>query len=373
MPASHHQSGERYDKVSSDFATLGRSARAAIPVPEVPMAAIRGRVRRSRGRDRSVRLVLCGALCLAALGIGVELGDRAYEGVRVWLLGGKEVVAVRSVAFLRNPMAFEVRAVASTAAFPVIFPVGLPANSQLRSLVVAPAEHPTFIQVGYRLPNRYPLNVQLVDAVSVATDAAALSKVSHTRLFGVYQWRVGDEIVLVGRGVSRSIVARVRSQMMRTSPRQSLSETEGAALGFVVLGYPTAFSDIARRYVPPGSRAVLLDSWHVKALSMSAQRKKPLFDDRTVYIHLAPSASGTPDWSSARPRWKRVMAISAPGVQGVEAVLRYAYGGRTCSCEILFDQRSRGAYWVWTIANAPPHLVQRYTVDATTLAIVPST
>lgn len=352
----------------SDFAIIGRAARAAIPVPALPMRAIRMRAKAETRHAQVRTLLVATAMCLAAIGAGIELSDKVSDGIQLWLNGKRAAAVVRSFTVVRNPMPGDVRTIAGNAAFRITFPVGLPLGSTMYALVYSPAERPTFLQVMYREPNNRIIALALVESSTIGNNFRTLPAYSATR-FRQTSWRVGAETVLVPGGVVTPDVGAIRAAMLRTSPDASLAATEDSLPTLTVLGYPIAFVGIAQHLVPHNARAVLLDSWHVRNLRKIVKPNRPLLDDRTVHVGPMPSARGGPNYARATLHWTRTVAVSVGGVRGIEAALRYASRGSECSCEVLFDEPNASTYLVWTIANATPHVVRKYSVDSKTLKV----
>src|SRR5665213_3236112 len=95
----------------SDFSTMARSAKGMIPVPDVPMEALRARARRGTAQERLRTFAAGTALCLAALGVGAGFGRPIYDSVSVWWSGGNETLTLRSLAAISQPTITDLRSV----------------------------------------------------------------------------------------------------------------------------------------------------------------------------------------------------------------------------------------------------------------------
>jgi len=356
----------------SDFAAKGKAARDLIAVPELSMESIRRRSRAAAARGRTRALALCAAVCLIVFGASVGFGARIYEGVRVWLTGGKAAIVVNSFVLVREPTAADVHKAVAQATFPAVFPVGVPAGTHVSMFMFAPAEHPNTITIQYRNDvAHFNVGISLFDSSVVNTDAALLPTGSARPPFRQgYQWQVGRETVFVPKEHVSSVLAdEIKTAMMRASESGSLAVTDAMLHKVIVVGLASKLANAAERYAPPNSRSVLLDRKQVQRLPRLARENESFFDTRTVYLSNIPSVHGDPDYLKATLRWPKTIAITAAGIRAIDAVLRSSGTRNDCGCEILFDQPDNATYWVWKLPLTGSAGVRKYAVDAKTFAV----
>lgn len=359
----------------SEFAAMGRAARERIPVPDLSMDSIRARSRAGTTRGRARLLVACSALCVVVLAAGVAFGARFYDGVRVWLSGNTTAVVVNSLAIVREPTASDLRDLTARATFPIVFPVGVPADTHVTMLMYAPAEHPNTVTIAYRNQRtNFNVGLTLVDSSLINPDNTTLpAGAARPPLRESYHWQIGNETVLVPKEhIASGDANRIEAEMTKVSSADSFSVTETMLSRITILGGAPTRVDIAERYAPPKSHGVLLDRQQVRSISDLFSRGKPVLDTRTVYLSNIPSVHGEPDYSNASLHWPKVVVISEGGVRAIEAVLRSTSIRDDCGCEILFTQPSKMTYWVWKIPISSAPVVRKYTVDAKTFAVTQS-
>ena len=345
--------------------------RELIPVPALPMDSIRRRSRAARARSRMRAIITCAAMGLAALGTVTGVGAKIYDGVHVWLSGGKSAIVVHSAVIMRHPMGSELREAVAHATFPVVFPVGVPAGSRVDMVILAPAGHPSYITVSYQGKAGFKASFALLDPAVLTADAAKLPTGPVGIGHGTFsRWRVGGEIVAVrDKSVPADDLERIKAAMAATSPLDSLAITETMLPKITVLG-GTVRLEIAERYRPPNGRSVLLDQAYALSTSRLAERNQTILDARIDTVDNVRYAKG--DLASAhRVNGPNRPAVSAGGVRAIDAVLRFNGDGRKrdCTCEILFSQPSRTAYWIWSIPLSGPAAARKYSVDARTFAV----
>lgn len=355
--------------MSFNFSTAAKDARSRIPVPELSMALIRQRSRSATISDRVRGWIVLGAIGLAMLGTGVAFGSKAYEGVRVWLSGGKTALVIDSFAMVREPTPADLRAVVAKATFPIVFPASLPAGTTMRMLQFAPTDRPNFVIVEYQnKQTNFHAGFSLVDTASInANSSTSRAEAFRPQFRANYSWRVGRETVLVP-DLSPQDADRIKAAMMKASPADSLALTEALLRKVTVLGTSSELADIAERYAPSTGRSVLLDRALIRRIPNLAKQGSPILDDRTIYLSNVPLVHGQPDYSKATLRWPRVIVIPAAGVRALESVLRFA--GVDCACRLLFAQPESAMYWIWRIpmSGSP---VEKYSIDARTLVVTP--
>jgi hypothetical protein len=353
----------------SDFSARGKSARELIPVPALAMDSIRSRSHAAGARDRIRAFAACGALSIGALGAAAGFHQQISDGVRVWFSGTQAAVAIRSFTMVRNPTAADLRSVAARATFPIVFPVGVPAGTQLTRMFFAPADHPNFVFVEYHNARANSnTSFTLLDSTAInPSDVALPAAPLRTPAGALRQWRAGAETVLGPRNDDR-----IETAMANASPSESLAAAETMTRRIVVLGGTPGIADIAEHLAPPGDRSVLLGPERLTVIPGLVKSNEPLFDSRTVYLSNIPSVHGQPDYSKATLTFPHVIAVSAGGVRAIDAVLR-ASGepGDACACEILFNERESAprTYRIWKIPVAPGATASAYTVDAATFAV----
>ncbi len=355
--------------MDSNFSTTGKAAREIIPVPELPMDLIRVRSRRATTRERMRALIVYFAIGIAVLGAGAAVGQKLYDGVRVWLSGGNYALSIASFVMVREPTAEDLRHVAERASFPIVFPVSMPSGTRMTMLIFAPPARPNFVEVHYH-NERANVNVgfALIDSATINTNEATLP--AGIWRIRSYQWQVGREAVLFPKLALASLnVNRIKLAMMQTSPASSLAFTDTMLRKVVVLGVRPERADVAEHYAPLTGRSVLLDPELTRRIPTMVSQDKPVVDDRIIYLTNIPTVHGEPDYSRATLRWPRVTLISSAGVRAINAVLQFKSAQRDCHCVILFNQPDPATYWVWKLPVSAAEGVTKYAVDATTLAV----
>jgi hypothetical protein len=360
-----------------DFSTAGRSARERIAVPGVPMESIRRGSHAARNRARVQAIAACAAIAVGAIGAGTGLGAKIYHGVRVWTHGGQASMRMHSFVMVRDPMAADVRAAIAHATFPVVFPVGVPAVNRIVRIASSPAGRPSALVISYNDPaGREGGSFVLVDPAVVDADREA--QAASARLPVAAEWRLGSEIVLVGKnGLSPADAARVKAAMIASSPSASLAAV-GSTLPTVTVLDPDAAERLAlaEQVRPANGRSVLVGSSELRSIARLAERGAPIRDRRTYHANRVPYAGGKLDYQHLTGTISSTVAIAPGGVRAIAAVLRSANraGGGGCGCNVLFNQPNSGTYWIWTIpASGAADGVQKYAVDATTFAVTPAT
>jgi hypothetical protein len=353
----------------SEFGFAGKAARNAIAVPALSIESIRRRARAGSMRERVRGLAAVVTIAIALLGAGV-VGAKIYGGIEIWLKGDEGSVAVHSLVMVRNPRPDELRQIAASATFPVVFPVGVPAGSRILRVMYSPADHPSSINVDYGFDPSFRAGFLIIDP-SLVHNA---EQPGATRSGPVYHWRVGRQIVIVPkRVISQSDVARVQVAMAASSPTESLNAAIAMLPRVWTLGAGGMRMSIAERLAPKPGLSVLLDSQWVRSIAQRRARGEALRDQRTITIAHIPNAGGVPEYAKATGiSMQNVMVVSVGGVRGIDAVLSASGTNRAdCACEVLFYQPNTAAYWVWIIPTTGPEVARKYTVDAATLAVSP--
>jgi len=359
--------------MGSDFSAMGKAARAQIRVPELSIESIRERSHTAATRERTRALIVSLVIGLAVLGAGAAFGEKLYNGVRVWLSGGKVALVISSFTMVREPTAADLRSVVAHATFPVVLPVGLPAGTRVTMLQFAPADRPSFIIVEYQNKQaNFSAGFSLFDTAGINPNFATVPAGAFQPSFRVvHQWRVGREAVQVPN-ISSQDASRIEAAMKRTSPADSYALTDAMLRRVIVLGGTSELADVAERYAPLVGRSILLDRRLIRRIPSLVQQGKPVVDDRTIYLSNIPTVHGEPDYSKATLRWPSVVAVPAAGVRAINAVLRYTGARGNCACRILFNQPDNTKYLIWTIPLSASAPVARYSVDAKTLVVTPS-
>jgi hypothetical protein len=358
--------------MSFDFSESGRSARELIPVPDVPLASIRSRSQAARKRGRVQALVACAAISVGVVGAGTGIGAKIVDGLRVWVSGGQAAIKLDSIVVIRHPTSPELRDTIAHATFPVVFPVGIPADSRVFMLTATPADRPRAIIVSYQThtgsdgPGFVLLDPAAVDASSGGVQAAS------ARFQAVYHWRAGGEVVLaIKKRLVAAEVERIKAAMAQSSPRESLAVVETMLAKVAVLGGPNRL-ELAERYAPGTGRSVLLDELQVRSIARGGNRGTPILDRRVFRASHVPYAHGDIDYRKLGPSRSKSVAVPANGVRAIAAAVRSA-GGAACGCEVLFNQPNAATYWVWTIPMSGAQAgVKKYSVDARTLGVTPA-
>jgi hypothetical protein len=372
-----------------EFSTMAKTARESIAVPELRMDVIRRRSHAAAAAWRVQALAACAALTVAALTIGIGFGANIYQGLHVWLSGGKAAITFSSMEIVRQPTASELRSFVSRATFPVTFPVGLPYDGGGMDFVVAPASDPSAIMMNYKSDTIALLDPAVVDGEKLLPGTPGQT---------VYHWTIGGELVLVtSKSISPGEADRIKAAFGGVSPVESVTAMEKLLPTVIVLGsldvvaapedgtrngrrsVPTLVASeaanilkAAERVAPAQSQSVLINPAHVRSLWQLAKDGAPLLDSRNLYADKIPTtANGRPDLTRAVWSQTKAIAVPANGVRAIVAVLRSSdeKEGAPCDCVLLFNQPSAGTYRIWKISPAAVPDVTSYTVDAATLAV----
>lgn len=329
----------------ADFSSAAKAARAQLVVPAIDVESIRNRSQADGIRARLRRLVVACAFALGAIGAGMAFAANT-GGVRVWLFGDKAMLEIKSFAMTREPMPADLKRIAQSATFQVVWPVGIP-DARIAWVAYSPADHPDFLTVNYFDNSGHATTgVSIVDSRYVQTNRALLPKTNVVGGRTPYIWRVGEETVFMTRGQNAARAAAIRSAMLRTSASTSLSQNESFATNIIVAPGAAAFLKTAERIAPDGS--VLLPAARIPELARLSARNKPFADGRTIIATNIPSKKGEPDYAHATLQFAHTVAIPAAGVRDAAAALARAHVRRTCGCAVLIHHAA-GGYTVWTI------------------------
>jgi len=358
--------------MQSDFSATARTARAAIPVPGFPVERIRARAHAATTQARTRLAALVTALVLAGVGVQAGLAEKLFHGVRVWLSGEKAAVAVDSFAMVSFPTPDDLRAVVAHATFPVVLPVGLPPQTRVLRVFAAPAGRPTYVMLEYlKTGSASQASFSLVDTNALGTGTPSIPGVAVTPEFRpVARWTVGGETVLVPPKYDEGRGGRMQAAMRESTPAQSLAQNEAHAWRITVIGGRIDVAVRADR-LAAGSRAVLLDSGHLRWIPQLLKQRRPMPDGRFVEVTHVPYAHGEPDYRHATLHFRRTVAVPLGGLRAIEAAMRAAHTTAECRCEVLFEPASAGTYSVSTIPFSASDAVRRYAVDVRSLAVTP--
>ena len=361
--------------MSFDFSATGRAAREQITVPEIPMESIRSRSHALRARGRVQALAACAAISVGAIGAGTGLGVKIYDGVHVWLSGGKAAMAVQTFVMVREPTAADVRKAIAHATFPVVFPVGMPVGSRVFGIEATPAGRPSAIIIAYRnTGGAEGATFVLLDPAVVDAQGAA-ARTAAARFGRVDDWRIGGEIVLVAsHRLPPSDLERIKAAMLTSSPSVSLAATEAIAPKVVIVGGHDRL-DRAERLRPPNGSTVLVDQGTVRSITLGGKSGQAILDRRVFRATKVPYANGEMDYRNVKGVPSKAIAVTANGVRAIAAVLRSTGAGRhgnDCGCEVLFSQPNGTTYWIWTMPASAAGPVKKYSVDARTLVVTPA-
>jgi hypothetical protein len=198
--------------MQSNFERSCKTAREAIAVPDIPLAAIRVGVRnrpaeRTGGRRRSVVAAGIASLSIVAVAAAAEMFGHVQisfspSGPVHLYFDGADAGFHGPV---RNPKAQDFQRATGAMNFPVILPKGLPNGADAMQLVVL---GPGAMEIAYNLPgawrrSNHLLFVILANPKSVASDRANPPKSKYTMQFGqttgrgAVRWMIGQEEVIV--------------------------------------------------------------------------------------------------------------------------------------------------------------------------------
>lgn len=346
----------------SEFSSAGKAALRALPVPPLVMNSVRARAREHRSRAGFRRMVAGVMLSVGVVG-AATVAVVKNPGVDLWVSGNKGAIVMHSLEWIRSPRAAEFRAAVAHAKFTIIYPMGLPADAKLVDMEVAPQGEPTSAMLDYRGPGGFHAQFILADASIV--NATTFSAAGGRPQFGhVDTWRVGDEVVVVPKGVlSSDEIDRIKRAMGATSAAASAADVQNRLIPFIVLGGIDRVIT-AERYAPSTGRNVLIDDSQVHLLPVLISRRDPLLDSRIRLVSGFTYKDGKMLSARARPagRASDDVAIDVSGMKAIESALR-AHGMAHCRCDVLYHHGAR-AYTIWTLPRGRG-AVAKYVVPAT--------
>jgi len=354
----------------SDFAKAGRRFQAAIPVPELPIASIRGRARARRAQHRSHLIVAFVLAALAVLGSGSVLAAK-MSGMRIWLLGNNATSTITSFTTVTNPTPADLRRVVANATFPVVLPIGVPSDAHLHMLVFSPTDHPNVILVGYENKIGSAWYWTLADSSVIEHGAnPLLSNGTKSPVPTVKHWNVGGETVIFSDPHNFARQAQVEAAMQHSTPSNSLAQSMSRLYRVENHSGNSGVVDVADTIAPNDGRNVLVGHGYLGEIAALARKRNPLItDSRMRVVDNLPSISGKPDWAHQSSHAVKEVAVSAGGVRAIAAVLETRACGSAprFTCEILFNERIGHAYRIWVLPLESPASPVKYAVDPTTL------
>lgn len=208
----------------SDFADLCREARGRIPIPAVPLGAIRyGAIPRPPRHRRTIvaAVLAAGSLLAAAVGAQVLSGTRFS-----FAPGGGLSMQFDQRAVELAPTDANLQAAIGQVGFRVILPAGLPPGSALNDLGRVGR---SVLILGYSVPaagrRRNDVRIWLVDTANVGPIEKNARNPSayrvDVRIARRSHWRAGaEEVIVVARGpLSRAQLKRVEDAMRAAAAR----------------------------------------------------------------------------------------------------------------------------------------------------------
>jgi hypothetical protein len=356
----------------SNFVAAGKNAMGQIRVPELSMEMIRTRSREASRRDRIRALLLYGVLSVSLVGAGSGLAAKLYDGVRVWFFGSKVAVVVTSLVVQQEPTASDLQAIVRRATFPVVLPVDMPPGMRITRIMYAPFDHPTSITIVYRNDRTNSrMTVSLFDHETITNGTTGLPSRPWIRArSNCCIWTIDREtVVMMWPTKYAKVIDTIKTAMMKTSPQGSMIATEPMLRNIIVEGGPDAVADIVEQYAPVRYGDALLDGKYIGWIHWLAKNGKAGPDSRTAILTEIPTTkNGAPDYYKAKVNWPDKI-ISKEGVAAIQAFLRATHTGPNCHCELLYYRSNTAAYAIWRIPVTAPHSVEKYVVDAKTLAV----
>ena len=316
-----------------EFSQAGRMARDRINAPNVPLDGIRHRAQAANRRQRVALASIVAALVFASVSVGTGAAQRAYQGVRIWISGSRGAMVLHSLAIIRDPMPADIRAIAHSAAFQVIFPSGIPAGTRIIRIMYTPADHPNTIAVGYLPKHGKQFDVTLVQTSSI--DNGQLPPGASPMSVTVRQ--VGEESV-----VAQQRFPSPKFLQWNDTPEQSLARAEAFAAPIHIMEPHAEVVDAAERIAAGNSRAVIIGRPYTQTIPQLAREHKPLLEARDIVLVNIGQKNGSPDFANARQQFPKVVAVDARGVEALNAALQR----RPCTCPMLIVP-SGNSYRVW--------------------------
>lgn len=305
-----------------EFSSAGREARERIQTPTVPLAGIRHRAGAADRRQRVAFASVLAALVFASVSVGTGAAQRAYQGIRIWISGSRGAIQVRSLAIIRDPMADDIRAVARSATFPVIFPSGVPARTRVVRILYSPADHPDTITVQYAPVRGRQFGVTMVQTSSIDHNGLPAGSREAT----ITLLRAGRETIVTPAAYPLPAFLKFDEP---ASKSERANETFAAPIHIMESHAPVIVA--AERIAGANSGAVLIGRQIVSQIPRLARKRKALLDDRHALLTDIPTVKGMPDYANATMRWPKSIALDKRGVQAVNAFLQH----HPCTCPML--------------------------------------
>ena len=215
--------------MQSNFELACRTARESIPVPVLPLDAIRAGAQSRPGeragrRRRGVLAAVVASFSVVAVAAAAEMFG--YVQISLQPSGAMRVAFDGTGAHwapVRNPTEQDFQKAARAMNFPVILPKGLPQGTTAEMLVPLGSGA---MQIIYDLPgasrrSNHLLFVTLANPKSVAPDSAKLPRREYTmevgpsKGVGAVRWMVGQEEVIVLKStITPAELARFKAAML---------------------------------------------------------------------------------------------------------------------------------------------------------------
>ena len=215
--------------MQSNFELSCKHARQAIPVPSIPIDAIRHGAQhrpaeRAGRRRRSLLAAAVASLSIVAVAAAAEMFGHVQiamspSGVVNLAFDGMD----GHWAPVRNPTDQDIQKAARAMNFPVILPKGLPEGTNAEGLMVM---GPGAMQIAYNLPgasrrSNHLLFVILANPKSVAPEGANPPKARYTMQFGqtrglgAVRWMLGkEEVIVLKSTITAPELAHFKAAMM---------------------------------------------------------------------------------------------------------------------------------------------------------------
>lgn len=211
----------------SEFQSMCETARAGIPVPEIPLAAIRSAANQvwapSNRRKRVVAIVLFG-LFIAGAATAAELWDNGAH-LSFGPSGRVQMSTTDQFHVMKDPTPEDLLSIARGATFPVQYPRALPAGTTLGEIGYGPSIMLLDYNLSgvWRRPNHL-LRIWIVDprVLLVPHSSHAFSfKIGGLASTGSVRWNIGHELVIVMRSLATpSEIENIKRAMVAEAKRR---------------------------------------------------------------------------------------------------------------------------------------------------------
>jgi hypothetical protein len=184
----------------------------------------------------------------------------------------------------------------------------------------------------------------------------------------VTQWTVGKETVIVPGALQQT---ETKAAMSGITPAESLAQNLPMLYRVKVLGNQDyRLADAAEMMAPSEGHSVMLAREYLGEIASLAQSHKPLQHVRSTRMDSLPFVAGKPDFAHQKNHLTRETAVSADGVRAIAAVLATNVCGagakreRNFTCEVLINERSGRASWIWVLPLNRSSSPVKYVVDS---------